>query len=41
VGPGIPRAHVVGIIDMRDVAPTLAHAAHLPFSSADGKKLIP
>jgi predicted AlkP superfamily pyrophosphatase or phosphodiesterase len=41
VGPSIPRAHSLGIVDMRDVAPTLAHAAHLPFSSADGKNLIP
>jgi predicted AlkP superfamily pyrophosphatase or phosphodiesterase len=41
VGPGIARAHALGVIDMRDVAPTLAHAVHLPFSSADGKNLIP
>ncbi len=41
VGPGIARAHALGVIDMRDVAPTLAHAVHLPFSSGDGKNLIP
>ena len=41
VGPGIARAHALSVIDMRDVAPTLAHAVHLPFSSADGKNLIP
>jgi hypothetical protein len=36
-GTGIPRAQALRIIDMCDVAPTLAHAANLPFS-ADGKK---
>jgi len=41
MGPGIARAHALSVIDMRDVAPTLAHAVHLPFSSADGKNLIP
>ena len=41
VGPGVPRAHALGVIDMRDVAPTLARATQLPFSSADGKNLIP
>ncbi len=41
VGPGIPRARALGVIDMRDIAPTLAHAAQLPFSSSDGKNLIP
>ena len=40
-GPGIPRGRALGVIDMRDVAPTLAHAARLPFSSADGKNLLP
>src|SRR5258708_38873624 len=41
MGPGIARAHALSVIDMRDVAPTLAHAVHLPFSSADAKNLIP
>src|SRR5579863_4312390 len=41
VGPGVPHAHALGVIDMRDIAPTLAHAAQLPFSSAEGKNLIP
>jgi len=41
VGPGIPHARALGVIDMRDIAPTLAHATQLPFSSADGKNLIP
>lgn len=41
VGPGVPRGRALGVIDMRDIAPTLAHATQLPFSSADGKNLIP
>jgi len=41
IGPGIPRARELGIVDMRDIAPTLAHAVNLPFTSADGKNLIP
>jgi predicted AlkP superfamily pyrophosphatase or phosphodiesterase len=41
VGPGIPHAHSLGVIDMRDIAPTLAHAAQLPLPTADGKNLIP
>jgi predicted AlkP superfamily pyrophosphatase or phosphodiesterase len=41
VGPGIPAGRSLGVIDMRDVAPTLAHAAGLSLPSADGKNLIP
>jgi predicted AlkP superfamily pyrophosphatase or phosphodiesterase len=41
VGPGVPEAHSLGIIDMRDVAPTLAHVVGLSFPSADGKNLLP
>jgi predicted AlkP superfamily pyrophosphatase or phosphodiesterase len=41
VGPGIPRARALGLIDMRDIAPTLAHAVRLPLPSADGKNLTP
>jgi predicted AlkP superfamily pyrophosphatase or phosphodiesterase len=41
VGPGIPQAHALGVIDMRDIAPTLAHATQLPLPTADGKNLIP
>jgi predicted AlkP superfamily pyrophosphatase or phosphodiesterase len=41
VGPGVPAGHSLGIIDMRDVAPTLAHAAGLSLPTADGKNLLP
>jgi predicted AlkP superfamily pyrophosphatase or phosphodiesterase len=41
VGPGVPAGHSLGIIDMRDVAPTLAHVVGLSFSSTDGKLLLP
>ena len=41
VGPGVPQAHSFGIIDMRDVAPTVAHRIGLAFPSADGKDLLP
>ena len=40
-GPGVPAGRSLGIIDMRDVAPTLAHLAHLSLPSADGKALLP
>jgi predicted AlkP superfamily pyrophosphatase or phosphodiesterase len=41
VGPGVPVGRSLGLIDMRDVAPTLAHLAGLSLPSADGKNLLP
>jgi Ran GTPase-activating protein (RanGAP) involved in mRNA processing and transport len=41
VGSGVPQAHSLGIIDMRDIAPTLAHLAGLSLPSAEGKNLLP
>jgi predicted AlkP superfamily pyrophosphatase or phosphodiesterase len=41
VGPGVPVGRSLGIIDMRDVAPTLAHAASLSLPTAEGKNLLP
>lgn len=41
IGPGIPPGHSLGLIDMRDVAPTLAHAVGLSLPSAEGKVLLP
>ena len=41
VGPGVPAGRSLGIIDMRDVAPTLAHAAGLSLPTAEGKNLLP
>ncbi len=41
VGPGVPAGKSLGVIDMRDVAPTLAHEVGLSLPSADGKILLP
>jgi predicted AlkP superfamily pyrophosphatase or phosphodiesterase len=41
VGPGVPAGKNLGLIDMRDVAPTLAKAAGLSLPTADGKPLLP
>ena len=41
VGPGVPAGKNLGLIDMRDVAPTLAKAAGLSLPTADGKALLP
>lgn len=41
IGPGIPAGRDLGVIDMRDVAPTLAHLAGFSLPSADGKNLLP
>ena len=41
VGPGVPAGKDLGVIDMRDVAPTLAKEAGLSLPSADGKALLP
>jgi predicted AlkP superfamily pyrophosphatase or phosphodiesterase len=41
VGPGVPAGRNLGLIDMRDVAPTLAHLAGFSLPTADGKILLP
>jgi len=41
VGPGIPAGRSLGLVDMRDVAPTLAHVAGLALPTAEGKNLLP
>jgi len=41
VGPGIPAGRDLGLIDMRDVAPTLAKEAGLVLAGAEGKALLP
>jgi predicted AlkP superfamily pyrophosphatase or phosphodiesterase len=41
VGPGVPTGRSLGVIDMRDVAPTLAHEVGLNLPTADGKILLP
>jgi len=41
VGPGVPAGKDLGLVDMRDVAPTLAREAGFSLPSADGKALLP
>jgi len=41
VGPRVPAGRSLGVVDMRDVAPTLAHLVGLSLPSADGKSRIP
>jgi predicted AlkP superfamily pyrophosphatase or phosphodiesterase len=41
IGPGVPAGRSLGLIDMRSVAPTLAHLAGLSLPTADGKNLLP
>jgi predicted AlkP superfamily pyrophosphatase or phosphodiesterase len=41
IGPHVPAGKSLGTIDMRDVAPTLAHEVGLALPNADGKTLLP
>src|SRR5208283_3624734 len=41
VGPGVPAGRDLGLINMRDVAPTLAKEAGLALAGAEGKALLP
>jgi predicted AlkP superfamily pyrophosphatase or phosphodiesterase len=41
VGPGVPAGKALGLIDMRDIAPTLAHEVGLVLPTADGRNRIP
>jgi predicted AlkP superfamily pyrophosphatase or phosphodiesterase len=40
VGPNIPAGKKLGVIDMIDIAPTLAKEAGLPLPTAEGKPLL-
>lgn len=40
-GPNVPRGKNLGLIDMRDIAPSLAKLAGLSLPSSDGKPLLP
>jgi predicted AlkP superfamily pyrophosphatase or phosphodiesterase len=40
LGTGIPRASSLGSIDMRDIAPTLAHELGVTLAAAEGKSLF-
>ena len=41
VGAGVPAGHSLGVIDMRDIAPTLARRLGLTLPAADGRVLLP
>jgi hypothetical protein len=41
VGPGVPARRNLGLIDMRDIAPTLAKEAGFVLQGAEGKALWP
>jgi hypothetical protein len=41
LGPGVPKAHALGVIDMRDVAPTLARLLEVRLPEAEGHSLFP
>jgi predicted AlkP superfamily pyrophosphatase or phosphodiesterase len=41
VGPNIPPGKKLGVIDMIDIAPTLAKEVGLPLPTAEGKPLLP
>ncbi len=41
VGPKIPAGKNLGVIDMRNIAPTLAREVELPLPTAEGKPLLP
>jgi predicted AlkP superfamily pyrophosphatase or phosphodiesterase len=41
VGPNLPAGKNLGVIDMIDIAPTLAKEVNLALSSAEGKALLP
>jgi predicted AlkP superfamily pyrophosphatase or phosphodiesterase len=41
VGPGVPAGRSLGLIDMRDIATTLARRLNLSLPAADGKVLFP
>jgi len=40
-GPGVPAGKNLGVVDMRSVAPTLAHLAGLSLPGAEGPNLLP
>jgi hypothetical protein len=41
VGPGVPAGRALGLIDMRDIATTLARRLNLSLPAAEGKELWP
>jgi len=41
VGPGVPAGRALGLIDMRDIATTLARRLNLSLPAAEGEELWP
>ena len=41
VGPGVPGGRSLGLVDMRDIAPTLAPRLGVSLPTAEGKSLLP
>jgi hypothetical protein len=41
VGAGVPAGRNLGVVDMRDIAPTVARRLGVSLPSADGKNLLP
>ncbi len=41
VGPGVPAGRSLGLVDMRDIAPTLAPRLGVALPAAQGKSLLP
>jgi len=41
IGPRVPAGKDLGLIDMRNIAPTLAYEAGLELPSAEGKNMLP
>jgi predicted AlkP superfamily pyrophosphatase or phosphodiesterase len=41
VGPGVPAGRALGLVDMRDIATTLARRLNLALPAAEGKELWP
>ena len=41
VGPGVPAGRSLGVVDMRDIAPTLAPRIGVALPTAEGKSLLP
>jgi arylsulfatase A-like enzyme len=39
-GPGVPAGRSLGIVDMRDIAPTLAALLGVRLPSAEGRDLL-
>jgi hypothetical protein len=41
VGAGVPAGRDLGVVDMRDIAPTVAQRIGVSLPTADGKTLLP